>query len=271
MQEILSVWPLFVAAFFCALWLPRLGAAIADTVNRHLVEDARETLGLEQEAPAGADPGESAVDADVPEDPWSLWLRVVQRDLWFLATFLAALLSMRSMPAHAGAVWQAGTIGLMVVLTTVSGSDIARRMIPDAVMIPAIVAAVMYNAWFHSEPWMTYQVSLASCVSIYVLMEVFSFVGSLFGEPAGGGDSKLMAFIAAWIGFLPALLTIGLALVIALGHVKTRRLLRYGLRGPVPESDRNGFPLAPYLAFSFFVMRFLLVAASARFVLFRGA
>lgn len=287
-HALLICWPLFAGAIVFGLFLPRFGVAIADIMTRAGIDDAKSLLGLTPEklttvselvSTYEKDPRRRiaieearawAADALGPDAHCgpaghsipvrkSLWRRMIEADLWIEVCAMAALLSVAAAPAVVTWPWLAGNLLVMAVLVTVSASDMKCRMIPDVVIVPAIVAAVLYNAWFHSVPWMTIQISLASCVSIYVLMEILSIVGSFFGEPAGGGDSKLLAFVAAWIGFLPALLTIGLALVVALTHVKTRRWMirRIGL----PDRERAGFPVAPYLAVSFFLIRYVLVVA----------
>jgi prepilin signal peptidase PulO-like enzyme (type II secretory pathway) len=263
-------WTLLIAAVAGGACLPRFGVAIADLANRHMIEDARDVLGLDPGDVAGHEvgaPHEVTLDR-VRGESWGL----AQTVSWVAISLMAALLLVGAAPPHAGWVWLAGAILVLFVLLTLSGSDAARRMIPDAVMMPAIVAAVMYNAWFHSEPWMTYRISLAACVGTYALMEVMSIIGGLFGEPAGGGDSKLMAFVAAWVGFLPAMLMIGLAIAIALVHVKLRRALyrsgrQSGLSARPPQA--SGFPVAPYLFVSFFVIHYMLTVGGAHAAIFQ--
>ena len=235
----------------CTAFAPMLGALIATLVEQSWVLDALEALGMSEEAenPDFTPPGWPPVPA---------WADLGPRALWVVSVALAALLAIAAIPSAPGA-WilvLANAVAL-VGLAMVSGSDVSRRLVPDVIIVPMIVGALVFNAFAHTVPWMSLRSSLLSAVGTYAALEIASMIGGLAGAPPGGGDSKLMAFVAAWMGWGPALLVLFLGTSVALIHSALRRAHR---RRSGMDPARPGFPLAPYVALAFFVVQYLLVA-----------
>jgi prepilin signal peptidase PulO-like enzyme (type II secretory pathway) len=122
----------------------------------------------------------------------------------------------------------------VAVLVTATWTDLRARRIPNALTLPASVAALALAVWQGA--------ALPAFGGAVIGALAFILPMGLYGmSAAGGGDVKLAFFLGAALG-LPALLGAlfwaGLAgSVIVLGGLATRRLTR---RSPVP--------FAPFLA-----------------------
>jgi leader peptidase (prepilin peptidase) / N-methyltransferase len=126
-------------------------------------------------------------------------------------------------------------VGVIVVLCVLSRYDLQSRRIPDRIVLPSWLAALVVNTALHHDPW--YEWLLAS-VGAGLFFFVFVTVrrGAL-----GMGDVKLALFIGAALGedVIPALI-VGtlLSAVVALAI-----LAREGRAGA-----KRTIPLGPFLA-----------------------
>jgi prepilin signal peptidase PulO-like enzyme (type II secretory pathway) len=124
---------------------------------------------------------------------------------------------------------------LVAVLVMVSQSDLERRIIPNRIVIPAWLAALVLNTGLHPNRWAEWL--LASLVAGLV----FLILALAYPDGLGMGDVKLVLLLGAALGWhvVPALMIgTGTAAV-----VSALILMRHGL-----QARKRTIPLGPFLA-----------------------
>lgn len=120
-----------------------------------------------------------------------------------------------------------------VVLVAVSMTDLERRIVPNRIVLPALLAAlVVQTARQPSAEWLLAALGAGG----------FLLAAALVHPPGlGMGDVKLAAFLGAWLG---RDVTVALAAALVLALVPSVvLLLRSGL-----AARKAAIPLAPFLA-----------------------
>jgi leader peptidase (prepilin peptidase)/N-methyltransferase len=119
------------------------------------------------------------------------------------------------------------------VLVAVTVTDLERRIIPNRIVLPATVVALVVQT--AREPSVEWIVSALAAGGVFLLLALVHPAG------LGMGDVKLAAFLGAWLGwnvivalFAGSLLSLLPALVV---------LARHGAAG-----RKVGLPFAPFLA-----------------------
>lgn len=121
--------------------------------------------------------------------------------------------------------------------------DARRRIIPNAISLPALLLGLLWQAWSAGALGLAEATGAALLVSAPYLL-LYAFAGG------GGGDVKLMAAHGAWLGlgagivmlFFTALWGIALGIVFA---VRRRRLVgRTGASSQTNEPERPIDPVA---------------------------
>jgi prepilin peptidase CpaA len=113
---------------------------------------------------------------------------------------------------------------LDVIVVAALCTDITRRRIPNILILPGIVAGLLFNAY---SGWDSFLSGIEGMVVGTALM----FVPFAFGG-IGGGDVKLLACIGAFMGTHFVLLT-ALYMALAGGVIALLLLLQRRLLGPV--------------------------------------
>jgi leader peptidase (prepilin peptidase)/N-methyltransferase len=103
---------------------------------------------------------------------------------------------------------------LLALLVTLSASDLKRRILPDRLVIPAIVVFGAFRLLFHPLPLWHYALGFLLAGGIPYLVSLAAV--RLGREPMGGGDIKLMALIGLAAGAERAVLTLLFASLIGL-------------------------------------------------------
>lgn len=129
--------------------------------------------------------------------------------------------------------WVILYLAYTAVLVGVAYTDIRERRIPNKVMYPALLAALVFM--FYSPGWRTALLGAALGAFVFFLPVVS------FGRRGGMGDVKLAAFIGLILG-LPGTFT---ALVIAVASAVVVGLVGV-LLGKLDR--RSTIPFAPFLA-----------------------
>ena len=146
-----------------------------------------------------------------------------------VAVVLAALCLVLLEPLSAGVV---GALGC-AVLVAVTVTDIERRIVPNRIIVPAtVVALLLRTALDPTAGW------ILACLGAGAFFLVFALI---YPAGLGMGDVKLAAFLGAWLGLeVIVALFLGsiLAVVLAIGV-----LVRHGSAG-----RKMGLPFAPFLA-----------------------
>lgn len=124
---------------------------------------------------------------------------------------------------------------LAIALVPAVGCDLRSRIIPDVVVLPALVAVLVIGG-LGEGPWWG---PLASAGVVGLLLLVPALVRP---EGMGMGDVKLAALIGAALGTVPGLLAVLVGLVLA----ATWGLVLAALRRARPSAV--ALPLAPFLA-----------------------
>ena len=119
------------------------------------------------------------------------------------------------------------------VLVAVSVTDLERRIVPNRIIVPALVAAlVVQTARDPSVEW------IVACLAA----GGFYFIAALiYPAGLGMGDVKLAAFLGAWLG-APVIVALFAGSILAL----LPAVVLVATRGK--EARKVGIPFAPFLA-----------------------
>jgi leader peptidase (prepilin peptidase)/N-methyltransferase len=126
-------------------------------------------------------------------------------------------------------------VGLLgcAVLVAVTVTDLERRIIPNRIVVPALVAALVVQT--ARDPSIEWVVSALAAGGAFLLLAL------VYPAGLGMGDVKLAAFLGAWLGRdVVVALFAGplLSLVPAIGVLLVRG----------PAGRKIGLPFAPFLA-----------------------
>jgi len=165
------------------------------------------------------------------------WLRM------FSIPAAAVGLALAARPDHYEAGPAIASMAFLLVLVGISSTDFDRRIIPNKIIYPAIVAAVTL-CWIWPDRDLTdIAIGGAVALGVAVFMVVLGLlIGGMAGtsETAFGmGDAKLILFMGLLLGW-PALLNALFFGILLAGGVSVYFLLRKG--------KRSTFSYGPYLA-----------------------
>ena len=132
---------------------------------------------------------------------------------------------------------------LWSALIVISFIDLDHMIIPDLITIPGIVLGLVVGTLLLPNWWDSLLGFLVGGGILYFMAWISPY---LFGkEGMGGGDIKLLAMIGAFLGWVPAILTIFLGSV--LGSVVGLMLI--GVRAIRREAHQSRLlPFGPFLA-----------------------
>lgn len=124
---------------------------------------------------------------------------------------------------------------LVSVLIVITHTDLTAMLIPNAVVFPALAAAIALRAFQHPLPWWSYAAGAAVGFGLLYMLAVASKGGM------GGGDIKLYLFIGALTGLPVTLLSL-----FAAGCLGTI----YGIAAKAAGRNRDGepMPFGPFIA-----------------------
>jgi leader peptidase (prepilin peptidase) / N-methyltransferase len=145
-----------------------------------------------------------------------------------LAVLVAACLAVFGLTAEA--LVDAAACAVLVIVTV---TDLERRIVPNRIVVPALVVAlIVQTALDPSVEWIVASVAAGACFFVAALV---------YPAGLGMGDVKLAAFLGAWLGgpvvvalFAGSLLTLVPAVYIIATQGKAGRKI--------------GIPFAPFLA-----------------------
>jgi leader peptidase (prepilin peptidase)/N-methyltransferase len=119
------------------------------------------------------------------------------------------------------------------VLVAVTVTDLERRVVPNRVIVPALVAALVVQTARDPTPeWIVASLAAGGFFLIAAL---------IYPAGLGMGDVKLAAFLGAWLG-APALVALFAGSLIAM----VPAVIILALRGSAGR--KIGIPFAPFLA-----------------------
>lgn len=193
---------------------------------------------------------------NVPVFGW-LWLRGKCRNCklpiamrYALVEFATGCLFL-SVFALFGMSWQTLGYWLLVSwLLSLALIDLDTMTLPNRLTASGLVLGWLFQGWISSVEDSSIQsgvhsiatAMVASVLALWLFDTVGAAGSQVFGKPAmGGGDAKLAAMMAAWIGFPQMLLATFLAATI--GAVLGSSALALGLLSP-----KQHVPFGPYLA-----------------------
>jgi leader peptidase (prepilin peptidase)/N-methyltransferase len=120
-----------------------------------------------------------------------------------------------------------------LVLVAVTVTDLERRIVPNKIVVPALVVAVVARTALDPSPrWVLAAVGAGGVLLVAAIV---------FPAGMGMGDVKLMAFLGAWLGWQA--LT---ALMLGLFASFVPAVAILALRGRA--GGKIGIPFAPFLA-----------------------
>ncbi len=127
-----------------------------------------------------------------------------------------------------------GAAVLLAALVAVTVIDLQRQIIPDAITLPGIVAALLIGVG--TGAWLDDLIGALVGGGVFFVIIVVQPAGM------GGGDMKLSAMLGAFLGWKVVLFSLFVA--VTLGGVLAIVLLATGLRG-----RKDPVPFGPFLAF----------------------
>ena len=106
----------------------------------------------------------------------------------------------------------AAALVLACVLTTVTLTDLMSRLVPDKVILFALLAGLLLRIWIHPLPFWNY---LAAMLMGFALLYAIGWLGYILlrKESMGGGDMKLFLVIGLYMGVSPTLFALLAAIV----------------------------------------------------------
>jgi prepilin signal peptidase PulO-like enzyme (type II secretory pathway) len=157
----------------------------------------------------------------------------------FVAISFAAVVTLALRPGHYAAGPAILTAGFGLLLVVASSTDFERRIIPNRITYPAIVAATAF-AWAWPDRTIA-EIAIGGGVALAIAVVLFLF-GVLFGGAVGSsasafglGDVKLivlLGLLAGWPAILSALfigvLAAGVPSLVMLLSGKGREVFSYG-------------------------------------------
>lgn len=93
----------------------------------------------------------------------------------------------------------AGALVLVCALVALAGTDLEHRLLPNAIVLPALVAGLVLSAVSNPQMWWTYPVA-AVAVGGFLLALALLYPGGM-----GMGDVKMGAMLGAFLGGYAAL------------------------------------------------------------------
>lgn len=161
----------------------------------------------------------------------------------FVAISFAVVMALALRPGHYDAGPAILTAGFGLLLVVASSTDFERRIIPNRITYPAIVAALVF-AWAWPDRTIA-DIAIGGGVALAISVVLFLF-GVLFGGAVGSsatvfglGDVKLIVLVGLLAGW-PAILTALFIGVVAAGIPSVVMLLS--------GRGREVFSYGPYLA-----------------------
>ena len=159
-----------------------------------------------------------------------------QRRLADLAVFLAAAVLTGAVFVRHGASADSLVDAFVIcVLVVISRVDIERRIIPNAIVLPAWGIVLVANLALHPEDWWHWLLASLGCGVLFLAFERLSNGG------LGMGDVKLVAFLGAALGSDVVLALVIGATLAAL--VSIAIIVRHGAEGRT-----RTIPYGPFLA-----------------------
>jgi leader peptidase (prepilin peptidase)/N-methyltransferase len=120
-----------------------------------------------------------------------------------------------------------------LVLVAVTVTDLERRIVPNRIVVPALVVALVARTAL--DPNVRWALATVAAGGMFLLIAL------VYPAGLGMGDVKLAAFLGAWLGWQS--LTALLLGVFASSAPALAILARHG-----PAGRKKGLPLAPFLA-----------------------
>lgn len=145
----------------------------------------------------------------------------------------ARLTSVALVPAFSPAAHLVGLVGLLAA----AACDLERRRVPDLVVLPAAVVAVLLRVATTGVHWLAPVAPLAGSLVVLVAREVTD--GGI-----GAGDVKLAALPGAALGAVGALVTLLVATLLAGAWLAAAWLAG----GRLPGREREPVAFAPFVA-----------------------
>jgi leader peptidase (prepilin peptidase)/N-methyltransferase len=128
---------------------------------------------------------------------------------------------------------------LISILMILSVSDLKYRLLPNKIIVPAMVLYVPLRLWIHDLPYWEY---VAGFVVGGGILFAVSYISLRLGKPAmGGGDIKLMALLGLVLGIKLVMLT--LAFSALLGCIFGLTLMGLGV-----INRKTFIPFGPFIA-----------------------
>jgi leader peptidase (prepilin peptidase)/N-methyltransferase len=159
-------------------------------------------------------------------EPRSVQLRRIAVLAWIVLAAAFVAVSGLSLDALVDAVGCA-------VLVAVTVTDLERRIIPNRIVVPALVAALVVQT--ARDPGLEWVLSAAGAGGLFLVLAL------VYPAGLGMGDVKLAAFMGAWLGAVVFVALFAGSLLAAIAAVVV--LLRHGAAG-----RKVGIPFAPFLA-----------------------
>ncbi len=128
----------------------------------------------------------------------------------------------------------AGALVLVCVLVALAGTDLENRLLPNAIVLPALGMGLLLSAVSNPQAWWTYPVA-AVAVGGFLLALALLYPGGM-----GMGDVKMGAMLGAFLGGYAALAVFAGALV---GALCAGVLMLVGLAG-----RRAAIPFGAFMA-----------------------
>lgn len=119
------------------------------------------------------------------------------------------------------------------VLVAVTVTDLERRIIPNRIVVPALVVALVVQT--ARDPGLEWALAAVGAGGLFLVLAL------VYPAGLGMGDVKLAAFMGAWLGAAVFVALFAGSLLAAIAAVVV--LLRHGAAG-----RKAGIPFAPFLA-----------------------
>lgn len=136
---------------------------------------------------------------------------------------------------------------LAVVLLLLSLTDLERRIIPNECILCILGIRMLYLCLGHlcgriGVAQIAYYASSAVLVGVVLVLTILVADRLFATESMGGGDLKLLAALALYVGWQQSMLLVALACLLGLAGVALARALGEG------GDERGAFPFGPAIA-----------------------
>lgn len=148
--------------------------------------------------------------------------------------FLTGLLFAGAAYRFGASVELVGALVLVCALVVLAGTDLEHRLLPNKIVLPALVVGLLVSALEDPEKWWTYPLS-SLAVGGFLLALALLYPGGM-----GMGDVKMGAMLGAFLGGYAALAVFAGAL---LGALTSGMLMLAGLAG-----RRAALPFGTFMA-----------------------